>query len=85
MDKDWSRLKRDKHPMPDFVLEALERSKLYDKYTERPPYQQNYYIVWITRAKLAATRRKRLEQMLDELERGDVYMKMKHNHQKSAS
>ena len=31
---------------------------------------------WITRAKLPDTRSKRLDQMLDELERGGVYMNM---------
>lgn len=45
-------------------------------YEARPPYQRNDYIGWITRAKLAATQQKRLDQMLDELERGDIYMKM---------
>jgi len=69
--------------MPDFVHEALEKSKQYEAYSERPPYQQNDYIGWITRAKLEATRQKRLEQMLDELARGDVYMKMKYNPQNS--
>lgn len=83
MKKDWSKVKREKYPMPDFVLEALEKSKQYDAYRERPPYQQNDYIGWITRAKLEATRQKRLEQMLDELARGDVYMKMKYNPQNS--
>ncbi len=39
--------------MPDFVLEALEKSKFYDAYRQRPPYQQNDYIGWITRAKIA--------------------------------
>lgn len=72
-------MKREKHPIPDFVLEALERSKLFDAYRERPAYQQNDYIGWITRAKLPATRQKRLEQMLDELKRGGVYMRMNHN------
>ncbi len=83
MKKDWSKLKREKYPMPDFVHEALEKSKQYEAYSERPPYQQNDYIGWITRAKLEATRQKRLEQMLDELARGDVYMKMKYNPQNS--
>jgi hypothetical protein len=32
---------------------------------------------WILRAKREATRRKRLEQMLDELQRGGVYMGMR--------
>jgi hypothetical protein len=45
-------------------------------YLQRPAYQQNDYIGWITRAKMAATRQKRLEQTLNELFRGDVYMKM---------
>ena len=46
------------------------------KYERRPDYQQNDYIGWITRAKQPATRQKRLDQMLDELTRGDKYMKM---------
>jgi uncharacterized protein YdeI (YjbR/CyaY-like superfamily) len=45
-------------------------------YLQRPPYQQNDYIGWITKAKMDATRQKRLEQMLNELFRCDVYMKM---------
>jgi uncharacterized protein YdeI (YjbR/CyaY-like superfamily) len=63
--------------MPDFVLAALEERQLMAAYHQRPPYQQNDYIGWITRAKLSATQQKRLAQMLDELERGGVYMKMK--------
>lgn len=72
-----SRLKRPVYPMPDFVLAALEERRLMGAYRQRPPYQQNDYIGWITRAKLPATQQKRLMQMLDELERGGVYMKMK--------
>jgi uncharacterized protein YdeI (YjbR/CyaY-like superfamily) len=83
MSRDRSKLKREKHPMPDFVREALEESKLFDTYKERPPYQQNDYIGWIMQAKLPATRRKRLDQMLDELRKGGVYMKMKHDPSKS--
>jgi len=45
-------------------------------YDVRPSYQRNDYIGWITRAKRPETRQKRLDQMLDELEKGDVYMKM---------
>lgn len=45
-------------------------------YDARPDYQKNDYLGWITRAKLEATRRKRLAQMIDELKRGDVYMNM---------
>jgi len=62
--------------MPDFVKKALRARGLAKEYQSRPAYQQNDYIGWITRAKLPATQQKRLEQMLDELERGDTYMKM---------
>ncbi len=71
-----SRLKRPRHPIPASVRKALGERALLAAYRLRPPYQQNDYIGWITRAKLPATRQKRLEQMLDELARGDVYMKM---------
>jgi uncharacterized protein YdeI (YjbR/CyaY-like superfamily) len=62
--------------MPDFVLAALVERKLLEIYRDRPAYQQNDYLAWITRAKRPVTREKRLLQMLDELARGDVYMKM---------
>jgi len=72
-------LKRRPNPMPDFVLQALDRRRLMDAFRARPPYQRNDYLGWITRAKLEATRLQRLNQMLDELERGDVYMNMRWN------
>lgn len=62
--------------MPAFMQRALVQRRLMRAYRSRPAYQQNDYIGWITRAKLAATRNKRLAQMLDELARGDKYMKM---------
>jgi len=62
--------------MPDFVKEALNKTKLFDAYESRPPYQQNDYIGWISSAKRTETQAARLAQMLDELARGDVYMKM---------
>ena len=67
---------RARYPMPDFMLQALEASSLMDAYLARPPYQRNDYIGWITRAKRKETQDKRLAQMLDELERGGVYMNM---------
>lgn len=70
--------KRERHSMPENVLNALKKNKLFDAYEERPPYQQNDYIGWIAKAKRQETRDKRLAQMLDELRRGGVYMKMKH-------
>jgi uncharacterized protein YdeI (YjbR/CyaY-like superfamily) len=73
---DFSSLSRPIHPMPDFVLQALTERGLLDAYRERPPYQQNDYIGWINRAKRFETKQKRLDQMLYELEQGDIYMKM---------
>jgi uncharacterized protein YdeI (YjbR/CyaY-like superfamily) len=73
---DFSNLTRPIHPMPDFVKEALTERRLMETYRSRPPYQQNDYIGWINRAKRNETKLKRLDQMLDELELGDVYMKM---------
>ncbi len=69
-------LKRDLNPMPDFVRDALLGDAVMTAYEARPDYQKNDYLGWITRAKLEATRRKRLAQMIDELKRGDVYMNM---------
>ena len=65
--------------MPDFLRDALNAHRLMDAYLARPDYQRNDYIGWITRAKLEATKQKRLNQMLDELKRGGVYMNMKWN------
>lgn len=69
-------MKRERYPMPDFIRDVLADKKLTAAYDARPPYQRNDYIGWITRAKLPDTQQKRLAQMLDELERGDAYMKM---------
>jgi uncharacterized protein YdeI (YjbR/CyaY-like superfamily) len=80
--KGSSTLKRERHTIPDDILEAFKKRKLWDEYSERPPYQQNDYIGWITAAKRPETRQKRLDQMLDELDRGDAYMNMPY---KSAS
>jgi len=62
--------------MPQFVSDALEEQGLVAAYESRPPYQQNDYLSWINRTKRPQTKEKRLRQMLDELARGDVYMKM---------
>jgi hypothetical protein len=62
--------------MPGFVREALEVKGLMAAYEARPPYQRNDYLGWIVRASLPTTQQKRLAQMLDELARGDAYMKM---------
>ncbi len=69
-------MRRPRHPMPDLVREALEEHGLLEAYEVRPPYQRNDYLGWIARAKREDTRQRRLAQMLDELRKGDVYMKM---------
>ncbi len=76
-DVDTSRMKRDIYEMPEEIRLALEQRGVMEAYRARPAYQQNDYVGWISRAKLEATRTKRLSQMLDELEKGGVYMHMK--------
>ena len=66
MTKNFSRLTRPHYPMPPFVKEALNARGLMEAYRNRPAYQQNDYIGWITRAKQKETREKRLNQMLEE-------------------
>ena len=62
--------------MPAFVRAALLEQGFMDAFRSRPAYQQNDYLGWIIRAKLEPTRQRRLAQMLDELAKGDRYMKM---------
>ncbi len=64
--------------MPDDVRDELVEHGLLADYEDRPFYQRNDYLSWIGRAKRGETRRKRIEQMLDELRRGGVYMNMDH-------
>jgi uncharacterized protein YdeI (YjbR/CyaY-like superfamily) len=73
------RLIRERQPMPEFVRDAIKARGLTEKYEERPAYQRNDYLMWINEAKREGTKRSRLGQMLDELERGGVYMRMKWN------
>jgi uncharacterized protein YdeI (YjbR/CyaY-like superfamily) len=75
MEKNIRKL-RERYPMPDFIRDAMAAKKLTVAYDARPPYQRNDYIGWITRAKLPETQQKRLAQMLEELAKGNVYMKM---------
>lgn len=70
------RLTRARNPMPAMVRNALNERGLMTTYNERPPYQRNDYLGWIARAKLEATKLKRLNQMLDELQGGRLYMNM---------
>ena len=70
---------RPRYEMPSFFRDALNERGLMEDYLARPPYQQNDYIGWINRAQQEVTKQKRLKQMLDELERGGIYMNMKWN------
>jgi hypothetical protein len=74
--KKYITLKRPTYPMPQFIKKALVETRLMDEYKSRPPYQQNDYIGWITRAKRKQTQEKRLSQMLKELTQGGIYMNM---------
>lgn len=78
MAKSSGSLARPIQPMPEFVSAALRQEGLLADYRARPAYQRNDYIGWITRAKRPQTQHKRLEQMLDELRAGGVYMRMEH-------
>jgi len=64
--------------MPEDVRQALDGRRLLESYSERPFYQRNDYLAWISRAKRPETRRKRILQMLEELELGGIYMGMDH-------
>jgi len=72
-------LKRPLQEMPADIAQLLKDRHLERAYAVRPAYQRNDYLGWIARARRADTRRKRIDQMLDELERGDAYMKMAYN------
>lgn len=85
MSRDFSNLKRQRNPMPDFVKIALEANSLMNAFNNRPAYQQNDYLGWISRAKRQETKLKRLQQMLDELSQGGVYMNMRHPASKNRS
>lgn len=71
-------LSREIHPLPDYIENELREHELVEAYRNRPAYQKNDYVGWITRARREETRRKRLAQMLDELKGGDRYMKMEY-------
>ncbi len=70
-------LKRDLQQMPPDVAARLCDTGLQAAYDARPPYQRNDYLAWIGRAKRPETRDKRLAQMLEELQGGQLYMKMR--------
>ena len=75
---DATRLQSALQEMPADVRRALDERDLMSAYNQRPAYQRNDYLAWIARAKRDETKAKRLNQMLDELAQGGVYMNMKH-------
>jgi uncharacterized protein YdeI (YjbR/CyaY-like superfamily) len=56
------------------VRAALVEHALVEAYRARPPYRRNDYLAWIKRAKLPATRTKRLQIMVRELAARSGYM-----------
>lgn len=78
MDK-YSNLKREIQAMPENVRTTLSEQGLMEEFLKRPAYQQNDYMGWINRAVRPDTKMKRLNQMLEELKDGHLYMKMTWN------
>jgi uncharacterized protein YdeI (YjbR/CyaY-like superfamily) len=71
-------LKRPLAEMPDILRAELEAAGLMPAFEQRPPYQRNDYLHWIARGGHPETRRKRVDQMIDELTNGGIYMGMPH-------
>ena len=71
-------VKRKRYDMPEYIEKQLLEYGVMEDYLQRPAYQRNDYIGWIERAKRQETKKKRIDQMLEELKNGGVYMKMKH-------
>ena len=71
-------LRRKLYEMPADVKLALEENAVRADYDHRPPYQRNDYVAWFDRAVRPDIRAKRLNQMIDELRKVGVYMRMDH-------
>ena len=69
-------LGRPEHTLPPAIERLLAERDLAAAFEQRPPYQRNDYIAWITRAKREETRAKRVAQLIQDLEAGDRYMNM---------
>ncbi len=61
--------------MPEAIAESLTANDLKEAFDARPQYQQTDYLNWIAQAKREITQVKRRDQMMAELQAGDVYMK----------
>jgi uncharacterized protein YdeI (YjbR/CyaY-like superfamily) len=60
-------------PMPGNVRGALAKRKLTEAFEARPDYQRNDYLKWISSANGPTTKQQRIDQMLDELEKGGLF------------
>jgi hypothetical protein len=70
---------RDIQPMPDFVRDALVERGLANTYEERPARQRSKYLASIIAPKSYLTKYRRLNRMLEELEKGGTYMDLPWN------
>jgi uncharacterized protein YdeI (YjbR/CyaY-like superfamily) len=59
MARDFTQLKREQYPMPEYIKQVLDKNNVSSDYELRPAYQQNDYIGWIERAKKQETKEKR--------------------------
>jgi uncharacterized protein YdeI (YjbR/CyaY-like superfamily) len=71
-------LKRPLAEMPKNLRAELDAAELMPAFEQRPAYQRNDYLHWIARAQHPETRRKRIDQMIEELTKGGIYMGMPH-------
>ena len=62
-----------RQPMPGNVRAALDKRNLMDAYLARPEYQKADYLKWIALAAGPAAKQKRIDQMLEELEKGNLF------------
>lgn len=60
-------------PMPGNVKGALAKAKLLETFQERPQYQQTDYLKWIALAAGPQQKTQRIEQLVDELTKGNVF------------
>lgn len=60
-------------PMPGNVKGALAKAKLLETFQERPKFQQDDYLKWIALAAGPQQKQQRLDQLVDELTKGNVF------------
>jgi hypothetical protein len=60
-------------PMPGQVKGALAKRNLLATFQERPQYQQDDYLKWIALAAGPQQKQARMDQMLEELEKGGIF------------